>query len=203
MIARLARKLSPSTSSPPLPVGSPPKEPPPRRRRQGRRRGQIAAARAPDVLCRRGAPRRACKPPAAAISPPPPRRRRPPRASGPRRCVKNLHPTDAHRREHDISSTLCAEECGQRIGAGLGMAWRLTSRASSAPAHAPPAKIDYRPPATCALGSALGSEDVGGVGGLLLDLGAFFARQLPPEGQVGGFSRRPSPLNRSAVAAGV
>ena len=116
---------------------------------------------------------------------------------------QNLQTADAHRREHDISSTLCAEDCVWRIGAGLGMAWRLTSRASSAPAHAPPAKIDYRPPATSALGSALGSEDVGGVGGVLLDLGAFFARELPPEGQVGGFSRRPSPLNRSAVAAGL
>ena len=63
--------------------------------------------------------------------------------------------------------------------------------------------LDDHAPATCALGSALGSKDVGGVGGLLLDLGAFFAGELPPEGQVGGFSRRPSPLNRSAVAAGV
>ena len=133
-----------------------------------------------------------------ATAPPPPA----PRVR-PMEMRQNLQPADAHRREHDISSTLCAEDCGQRIGAGLGMAWRLTSPPSSAPAHAPPAKIDYRPPATCALGSALGSEDVGGVGGLLLDLGAFFARQLPPEGQVGGFSRRPSPLNRSAVAAGV
>ena len=116
---------------------------------------------------------------------------------------QNLHPTDAHRREHDISSTLCVEDCVWRIGAGLGMAWRLTFPPSSAPAHAPPAKIDYRPPATSALGSALGSEDVGGVGGLLLDLGAFFAGELPPEGQVGGFSRRPSPLYGSAVAARV
>ena len=116
---------------------------------------------------------------------------------------QNLQKENAHRREHDISSTLCAEECGQRIGAGLGMGSGLTSRASSAPAHAPPAKIDYRPPATCALGSALGSEDVGGVGGLLLDLGAFFAGELPPEGQVGGFLRRPSPLYGSAVAARV
>ena len=116
---------------------------------------------------------------------------------------QNLQTENAHRREHKVSSTLCAEDCGQRIGAGLGMAWRLTSPPSSAPAHAPPAKIDYRPPATCALGSALGSEDVGHVGGVLLDLGGFFARQLPPEGQVGGFLRRPSPLNRSAVTAGV
>ena len=116
---------------------------------------------------------------------------------------QNLHPTDAHRREHDISSTLCVEDCVWRIGAGLGMAWRLTSEPSSAPAHAPPAKIDYRPPATSALGSALGSEDVGGVGGLLLDLGAFFVGELPPEGQVGGFLRRLSPLYGSAVAARV
>ena len=115
---------------------------------------------------------------------------------------QNLQTADAHRREHDISSTLCAEDCVWRIGAGIGMAWRLTSAPSSAPAHAPPATIDYRPPATCALGSALGSEDVGHVGGLVLDLGAFFAGQLLPEGQVGRFSRRPSPLNRSAVAAG-
>ena len=133
-----------------------------------------------------------------AAAPPPPA----PRVS-PMEMRQNLQTENAHRREHDISSTLCAEECGQRIGAGLGMAWRLTSEPSSAPAHAPPAKIDYRPPATCALGSALGSEDVGHVGGVLLGLGGFFARQLPPEGQVGGFSRRPSPLNRSAVAAGV
>ena len=133
-----------------------------------------------------------------AAAPPPPA----PRVS-PMEMRQNLQKENAHRREHDISSTLCAEECGQRIGAGLGMAWRLTSEPSSAPAHAPPAKIDYRPPATCALGSALGSEDVGGVGGLLLGLSAFFAGELPPEGQVGGFSRRPSPLNRSAVAAGV
>ena len=53
------------------------------------------------------------------------------------------------------------------------------------------------------VGSALGSEDVGGVGGLLLDLGAFFAGELPPKGQVGGFLRRPSPLYGSAVAARV
>ena len=133
-----------------------------------------------------------------ATAPPPPA----PRVR-PMEMRQNLQTENAHRREHDISSTLCAEDCGQRIGAGLGMAWRLTSEPSSAPAHAPPAKIDYRPPATCALGSALGSEDVGGVGGLLLDLGAFFARQLPPEGQVGGFLRRPSPLYGSAVAARV
>ena len=116
---------------------------------------------------------------------------------------QNLQPADAHRREHDISSTLCAEDCGQRIGAGLGMAWRLTSEPSSARRTPPPDILDDHAPATCALGSALGSEDVGGVGGLLLDLGAFFAGELPPEGQVGGFSRCPSPLNRSAVAAGV
>ena len=133
-----------------------------------------------------------------ATAPPPPA----PRVR-PMEMRQNLQTTDAHRREHDISSTLCAEDCVWRIRAGLGMAWRLTSPPSSAPAHAPPAKIDYRPPATCALGSALGSKDVGGVGGLLLDLGAFFAGELPPEGQVWGFLRRPSPLYGSAVAAGV
>ena len=115
---------------------------------------------------------------------------------------QNLQTADAHRREHDISSTLCAEDCGQRIGAGLGMAWRLTSEPSSAPAHAPPAKIDYRPPATSALGSALGSEDVGRVGGVLLDLGAFFAGELRPEGQVGRFFRRPCSLKPFSRCSG-
>ena len=38
---------------------------------------------------------------------------------------------------------------------------------------------------------------------VLLDLDAFFAGELPPEGQVGGFLRRPSPLYGSAVAARV
>ena len=47
------------------------------------------------------------------------------------------------------------------------------------------------------------SEDRLIVRPLLLDLGAFFAGELPPEGQVGGFLRRPSPLYGSAVAAGV
>ena len=116
---------------------------------------------------------------------------------------QNLQTADAHRREHDISSTLCAEDCGQRIGAGLGMAWRLTSPPSSAPAHAPPAKIDDHAPAACPLGSALGSEDVGRVGGVLLDLDAFFAGELRPEGQVGVFCAAHAPLYRSAVAAGV
>ena len=133
-----------------------------------------------------------------ATAPPPPA----PRVR-PMEMRQNLQTENAHRREHDISSTLCAEDCVWRIRAGLGMAWRLTSPPSLAPAHAPPAKIDDHAPAACALGSALGSKDVGGVGGLLVDLGAFFAGELPPEGQVGGFSRRPSPLNRSAVAAGV
>ena len=124
-----------------------------------------------------------------ATAPPPPA----PRVR-PMEMRQNLQTENAHRREHDISSTLCAEDCGQRIRAGLGVAWRLTSEPSSAPAHAPPATIDYRPPATCALGSALGSEDVGHVGGLVLDLGGFFAGQLPPYGQVGCFLRRPCSL---------
>ena len=115
---------------------------------------------------------------------------------------QNLQTADAHRREHDISSTLCAEDCGQRIRAGLGVAWRLTSEPSSAPAHAPPAKIDYRPPATSALGSALGSEDVGRVGGVLLDLDAFFAGELRPEGQVGVFLRRPCSLKPFSRCSG-
>ena len=75
-----------------------------------------------------------------ATAPPPPA----PRVM-PMEMRQNLQTADAHRREHDISSTLCAEDCGQRIRAGLGVAWRLTSEPSSAPAHAPPAKIDYRP----------------------------------------------------------
>ena len=87
-----------------------------------------------------------------------------------------------------LEAIVCQRQCLLQAFVRPG-SWSVLSEASSA--------------ATCALGSALGSEDVGGVGGLLLDLGAFFARQLPPEGQVGGFSRRPSPLNRSAVAAGV
>ena len=115
---------------------------------------------------------------------------------------QNLQTADAHRREHDISSTLCAEDCGQRIGAGLGMAWRLTSPPSSAPAHAPPAKIDDHAPAACPLGSALGSEDVGHVGGLVLDLGAFFAGELRPEGQVGRFFRRPCSLKPFSRCSG-
>ena len=52
------------------------------------------------------------------------------------------------------------------------------------------------------LGSALGSKDVGGVGGLLLDLGAFFAGELPPEGQVGGFFAPPTPLIRFSRCSG-
>ena len=115
---------------------------------------------------------------------------------------QNLQTADAHRREHDISSTLCAEDCGQRIGAGLGMAWRLTSPPSLAPAHAPPAKIDDHAPAACPLGSALGSEDVGHVGGLVLDLGAFFAGELRPEGQVGRFFRRPCSLKPFSRCSG-
>ena len=133
-----------------------------------------------------------------AAAPPPPA----PRVS-PMEMRQNLQTENAHRREHKISSTLCAKDCGQRIGAGLGMAWRLTSRASSARRTPPPDIQDDHAPATCALGSALGSEDVGHVGGVLLDLGAFFAGQLPLEGQVGGLPHRPPPLNRSAVAAGV
>ena len=132
-----------------------------------------------------------------ATAPPPPA----PRVM-PMEMRQNLQTTDAHRREHDISSTLCAEDCGQRIRAGLGVAWRLTSEPSSAPAHAPPAKIDDHAPAACALGSALGSEDVGHVGGLVLDLDAFFAGQLPPEGQVGRFFRRPCSLKPFSRCSG-
>ena len=62
-----------------------------------------------------------------ATAPPPPA----PRVR-PMEMRQNLQPTDAHRREHDISSTLCAEDRVQHIGAGLGMAWRLTSEPSSA-----------------------------------------------------------------------
>ena len=124
-----------------------------------------------------------------ATAPPPPA----PRVR-PTQMRQNLHPTDAHRREHDISRTLCAEDCGQRIGAGLWMAWRLTSEPSSPRRTPPPELQDGHALATCALGSALGSQDVGGVGGVLLDLGGFFARQLPPEGQVEGFLHPPCPL---------
>ena len=67
-----------------------------------------------------------------------------------------------------------------------------------------------RRPATSALGSALGSEDVGHVGGVLLDLGGFFSDQVPPEGQAGGFLHPPRPLipfsrcsGRENVTAGV
>ena len=115
---------------------------------------------------------------------------------------QNLQTADAHRREHDISSTLCAEDCVWRIRAGLGMAWRLTSPPSLAPAHAPPAKIDDHAPAACPLGSALGSEDVGRVGGVLLDLDAFFAGELRPEGQVGRFFRRPCSLKPFSRCSG-
>ena len=38
------------------------------------------------------------------------------------------------------------------------------------------------------------SEDVGHVGGVLLDLGGFFSDQVPPEGQVGVLLRRPCSL---------
>ena len=70
-----------------------------------------------------------------ATAPPPPA----PRVR-PMEMRQNLQTENAHRREHDISSTLCAEDCGQRIGAGLGMAWRLTSPPSS-PRRTPPPEI--------------------------------------------------------------
>ena len=124
-----------------------------------------------------------------ATAPPPPA----PRVR-PMEMRQNLQPADAHRREHKVSSTLCAEDCVWRIGAGLRMAWRLTFPPSSPRRTPPPELQDGHALATCALGSALGSEDVGHVGGVLLDLGGFFSDQVPPEGQVGGFLRRPCSL---------
>ena len=142
---RLEGKLSPSTSSPPLPVGSPPKEPPPWRRRQGRRRGQIAAARAPDVLCRRGAPSRPQQSCSACRSRGPPRRRRPPRASGPRRCVKTCT-----RQMPTSESTTSAAPCAPKsVGSASGRALGWVQDSPPAPARPlrthPPRKLTNAP----------------------------------------------------------